>query len=300
MKVYLGYATICLIWGSTWLALKVGLNSFPALLGSSLRFGLAAVILLAIVKIRKIDFPKEPGERKVIILSGLTSFGLAYALVYIAGQHIPSSLSSIMFTTYPLWAFVFGSFMLKESSVTFGKSLGLLLGFTGIVLIFGHQVQWSGGNTLLGMTLVFVSSGIQALNLIFIKKYAPKVSAFQLNMLPMAIGAVLQFIYSMLFEDWSFVKIDGVGIAMILYLAVFGSVIVFVVYWWLLSQVKAITLSLTAFITPIIAVVFGLTLAGETLNFWIYFGGLITLIGIAVYNFSDQFIKKFGNWSASG
>lgn len=292
IRIYFGYLTICLIWGSTWLALKIGLNSFPALLGSSLRFGLASLILFAIVKIRKIQFPKTREERGVILFSGTTSFGIAYGLVYLAGQFIPSSLSSIMFTTYPLWVFVFSWVFLNESTPTFGKILGILLGFLGIILVFGHQVQWSGGNTLLGMILVFLSSGIQALNLIGIKKYAPSVSAFQLNMIPMGIGAILQFVYSFLFEDWTKINFDATGIAMILYLAIFGSVIVFVVYWWLLSQVTAVTLSLTAFITPIIAVVLGLTIAGEQLNFWIYFGGCVTLIGIAVYNYSDKIFNS--------
>ncbi len=292
LKIYLGLAAICLIWGSTWLALKLGLESFPPLLGSSIRFGLAAVILFFIVTIRKDRFPENRQEWFVICFSGIFSFGLGYSFVYSAAQFIPSSLSSILFTTYPFWVSIWGYFLLKETTFTPVKIGGIIIGFIGIVIIFGRELSWSSENGWVGMTLVLLSAMVQAMSLIFIKKWASKVSPFQLNFLPMAIGSSLQFIVSVANENWSHVKFDFLGISMILYLAIFGSVIVFVIYWWLLSKVQAVTLSLSAFITPITAVILGIWVAGEHLSFWVYFGGLITFSGIALYNFGEKLISK--------
>lgn len=290
-NVLLGMAFICLIWGSTWLVIKWGYDSFPPLLGSSIRFIVASLILFPFLfwKKERLSFSKD--EWKVLSWMGIFSFGIAYGCVYIGETYIPSALASILFTTYPFWTAIYSYYLLKETQFTPVKIVGIILGFTGIILIFAHQIQWEGSLYTFGMTLIIISAAIQSYNLIMIKKYGTKLSPWILNAIPMGIGGMSQLLVSFLTEDWTMVNLTTTGIISTLYLSIFGSVLVFAVYWWLLSKVQAMTLSLTAFITPIVAVIFGYLFGGEILTFWTYLGGLVAISGLMLYHLKIQ-VKK--------
>lgn len=290
-KIILGFIAICTIWGSTWLAITWGYESFPPLLGSSIRFLLAALIYIPILYIGKDRFPESKNEWKVVTMLGVLGFGLAYGMVYIGQQFIPSALSSILFTTYPFWVAIGSFFVLKETTFTPVKIIGMILGFTGILLIFGHKLTGFAPDYLFGMILIILSAIAQASNLIYIKKWGINLSSSMLNFLGMGIGGLVLLIWSAFTETWT-VHLTLTGILATLYLTVVGSVIVFGIYWWLLSKVQAVTLSLSAFLTPIVAVMVGYFFAGEILGFWVYLGGAIAISGIVVYNLSGGTYRR--------
>lgn len=288
LLIPLGFVAICLIWGSTWLAIKWGYDAFPPLLGSSIRFLLASLIFAGILAVRKTAFPSSRTEWKAVWSLGILGFGLAYGVVYLGQQYIPSALASILFTTYPFWVAIGNALILKETRMTPSKILALILGFAGIVLIFGRKLTGFDLSYVGGMSLILLSSLIQAINLITIRHWATRLSPLMLNFLSMAIGGGLLLIWSLLTESWSAVHFSVSGLLSTLYLTVVGSVLVFTIYWWLLSRVQAVTLSLSAFITPVVAVFVGYFLGGETLDLYVYAGGAIAISGILVYNLTDR------------
>ncbi|MCK6603025.1 MAG: EamA family transporter [Bacteroidetes bacterium] len=286
LKITLGFLAICTIWGTTWLAITWGYETFPPLLGSSVRFLLASLIYLPWVTYRRERFPENRREWQVVLVLGILGFGLAYGLVYIGQQYIPSALSSILFSTYPFWVAIGSYAVLKETRFTVVKVAGIIIGFIGILLIFGHQLTGFDPGYFAGMVLIVVSAAVQALNLILIRKWGINLSASVLNFLGMGFGGLFLLVWSFLTETWQ-VNLTAAGLLSTFYLTVVGSVIVFGIYWWLLSQVQAVTLSLSAFLTPVVAVVAGYLFAGEVLSFWVYLGGLVAISGVLLYNLGD-------------
>jgi putative membrane protein PagO len=95
IKIILAFATACFVWGSTWLAIKIGLTSVPPFLGAGLRFFIAALILYVILKARGIDIPMSADAKKIYIVLTVLSFTIPFAFVYWAEQYIPTGLASV-------------------------------------------------------------------------------------------------------------------------------------------------------------------------------------------------------------
>jgi drug/metabolite transporter (DMT)-like permease len=161
--------------------------------------------------------------------------------------------------------------------------MGILLGFAGLVVIFWSDLV-SGGPNVMAMCGIVISAVIQGLMLVIVKRYGKSVSSLALNLGGMMFGIVLLYAMAFTFEDYSRIRLDAEGVGSILYLGTFGTVIAFVVYYWLLKRVEAVYLSLISFITPIFAVVLGALILHERLSSHIFEGAALVLFGILITN----------------
>jgi drug/metabolite transporter (DMT)-like permease len=284
-KVIGGYILICILWGSTWLAIKIGLESIPPFFGAAVRFLLASLILLLIVRIRKTRIPTDSKSVRLYIAVGFSSFSISYALVYWAQQYVPSGLAAILFATYPFFVAILSWFTLKNESVSVGKIMGIIIGFSGIVLIFSEDlILHFDDRVMAGMAGLVLASAIQSVSAVTVKRYGEHLSPFALNVVGMAIGTFLLFIISMLTENWNTIVFDGKAIGSVLYLATLGSIVTFGTFFWLLKKMEAVILSLSAFITPIIAMMLGILIADEAFTGQILIGSMLVLSGIVIAN----------------
>lgn len=288
LKVIFAYTAICTIWGSTWLVIKIGLETMTPLLSAGLRFAVAGIILYGIIRLRKIPIPWNEKTRWFYVVIAFTSFSVPFGLVYWGEHQISSGMTSILFATYPLWVAIISSLLIPEDKVTVGKVAGVLLGFIGVVVIFSHNVQFDASSaTLLGMGAVILSGAIQAFSAVTIKKHGHEISPFVVSFVPMSISAVILLIGSYFAEDLSVVQFTPSALFSIAFLAIFGTIITFVSYFWLLKRVEVVILSLTAFVTPIIAVVLGVVILKEQVFPELFAGASLVFLGIASANFSD-------------
>lgn len=292
LKISLGFVFASLIWGSTWLVIKSGLESIPPFYGAAFRFILAVIVLWIIIKIKNIPIPFDKDSINIYLISGLLSFSVPFAMVYWGQQYIPSGLSSILFALYPFFVGVLSHFFLPNEPLNIFKIIGVVLGFSGIIMIFADDISWASELTNAGMIAIIGSSFLQALSLVLIKKYGKDVNPFHLNIGGMVIGVVVLLLFAIVSEDASKIKFDFIGIGSILYLGIFGSVIAFSIYFWMLKRVEAVFLSLLAFVTPILAVILGGVVLNEKLDFHIFQGAALVLAGILISN-GKQFINKF-------
>lgn len=284
-KVITAYILICLIWGSTWLAIKIGLESLTPLLAAGLRFSVASIVLYIIITIRKISIP---WGRETLWFYGtvaLTSFSVPFALVYWGEQRIASGLTSVVFAIYPFCVALFSAAMLPKENLSLAKIMGMILGFVGIAIIFSHDISFGDEETLGGMTAVLLSAMLQAYSVVVIKKYGHDISPFVVSFVPMLVGAVLLLSASAAVEDFSVSHFTGLAIGSILYLALFGTVLTFVSYFWLIKRVHVVLLSLTSFVTPIIAVLLGAVILHEAVTLELFIGAACVLLGIIIANF---------------
>ncbi|MFA6456963.1 MAG: EamA family transporter [Bacteroidota bacterium] len=292
VKIIFAYTAICTIWGSTWLVIKLGLETMTPLLSAGLRFALAGVILFAIIRLRKIPIPWNADTRWFFILAAMTSFSFPFGLVYWGEQQISSGMTSILFATFPLWVALISSIMISSERITGQKIFGIVMGFAGVVTIFSNDVHFDGNSTtLLGMGAVIMSAAIQAFSAVLIKKFGHDISPFVVSFVPMSISAVILLTGSLSLEDYSAVQFTPMAIFSIFFLAVFGTIITFVSYFWLLKRVQVVLLSLTSFVTPLIAVMLGVFILNERVSPQLLGGATLVFTGIAAANLNE--IRSF-------
>jgi len=279
-----GFTLISIIWGSTWLAIKIGLQSVPPFLGAGIRFVIASSLLFVILKARHLSIPTTRNARRVYLALGLLSFGVPYALVYWAEQYVESGLTSIVFATYPFWVALFSHLFLEHERLNRYKLAGVGAAFTGLLVIFAGDIEIAGGSAFVAMIGILVSTISQAYSLVLIKKHGQPLSPFVMNFVGMSIGAVVLLSLSALLEGSRNVVWDAPAVLSTVYLAVFGSVTAFVAYHWLLKRIEALYLSLTTFINTIVAVVLGAIILGEHLSPRIFAGASCVFLGILIAN----------------
>lgn len=218
---------------------------------------------------------------------GIFSFILPFGFVYWGEQYIPSGLASVLFAVYPFFVALFTRLFIPDEKIGGIKILGMVIGFTGIVIIFSQNIMAIGLDYFLGMVAVLLSGMLQSTIAVSIKKYGQHLHALSMNLIPMAIAGIGMLLIGFLFENTSSLKFDLKAVGSVLYLGIVGSVITF---YWLLKKISIILLSLTAFITPIIALGIGWIFLDETLMTNQIYGSFFVLAGLLTANLSS--LKK--------
>ncbi len=283
IKIAFGYFIICAVWGSTWLAMKFALEHYPPFFSTSIRFFIATLALYVAIRLKG-EKPKfDKTQLPIFFNLTIFSYSIPFAMVFYAEQTVSSGLGAVLFATFPFFVIIFSRLMLHEKVGIF-KVIGVALGFTGIIIIFTDDLTANNLEALTGIVLILLSSAIQAYVSVFLKKHGKKVSVLQMNFYPFLTSGFIVLIFSFLFENLPSQLINWEGIWAITYLAVFGSVLTFTTYYWLMKRMNVVLLSLSSFITPIIAVYLGKLILDETFNENIYFASGLVLIGILLAN----------------
>ena len=291
LKIVIGYVIISLIWGSTWLTIRLGLDSLTPLIASGLRFITASVLIYVFMKYMKVSLQLDSVSIKIYFFLGIFSYYIPFGLVYWGEQYVPSGLASVIFAIFPFVVMFFSKLALKSEIIDRNKFIGVISGFIGIYLIFSDDLSFDFSNYLWGMLAVLGSATLQAFSAVAIKKYGKHLNPISMNFLPVTIGGILLLASGVLFEDLSKIKIDEKAVASILYLALFGTLVTFTIYYWLLKKINIVILSLSSFITPIIAVFLGWLLLNESLQKNDIYGSLFVLLGLVFANLSG--LKKY-------
>jgi drug/metabolite transporter (DMT)-like permease len=291
IKIILGYVLICLIWGSTWLAIRASLESLTPFISGGSRFLLASVFILILMKVRGVSLQKDKESIRLYILMGFMSFVIPFGLVYWAEQFVPSGLASVLFGVYPFFVAIFSYFRMPDEIIGKLKIIGMSFGFFGIVVIFSDSFTTDLTNLFLGMVAVALSGIMQAWIAATLKKSGKHLNPLSMNFIPMLIAGVTGLAIGMLTEDLSYININQTAVISVLYLAFFGSLITFTVFYWLMKKINVIMLSFTAFITPIIALILGWIFYNETLTTQHLLGSILVLVGLLTANL-DSFINS--------
>ena len=286
-KIASNYILICLIWGSTWFAIRLGLDSLTPLISAGLRFSVAAIVIYIVMRIRSISIQRDKISMKLYYFMGIFSFILPFGLVYWGEQFIPSGLAAVLFAVYPFFVALFTRIFIPEEKIGVIKIIGMIFGFSGIVIIFSQNLLTIGMNYFLGMLAVLISGLLQSTIAVSIKKYGQHLHALSMNLIPMAIAGIGMLLMGILLEDTSHLKFDVKAVSSVLYLGIIGSVVTFTAYYWLLKRINIILLSLTAFITPIIALLIGWIFLDETLLPNQVYGSAFVLTGLLIANLSS-------------
>jgi drug/metabolite transporter (DMT)-like permease len=275
------FGLICLIWGSTWLAIKVGLIGVPPFLAAGLRFSLSAGLVGIVLAARRKPLRLTRDDIVCVLSLGILVFWIDYAAVYWAETRISSGLTAILFSTMPLMTALLSRFWTHSEILSGRKVVGILVGVTGTALLFWPSERL-GLAQALGMLAVLVGCFCAAVNLVMIKRHGRHSDPFVLNFLGMALGATCLLAMSAASETWSSTAWSRSNILAILYLSIFGSVVAFSAYYRLIKVMDATTVSLSTLIIPIVALALGRFFLHERVAATAIAGIATILAGVAI------------------
>lgn len=269
--MFAAFAAVYIIWGSTYLAIKYAIDTIPPLLMAGIRFLSAGAVLMVWARFTAdYEKPKVTHWRSALIVGTLLLLFGNGAVVF-AERYISSSLAALIVAMEPFWVVILSWVWLRVSKPNLKVVSGLLAGFFGVwLLINGHGPSGDGGHSgsMLWATLALVGGTFfwAAGSLFGLRAAAPK-SAIQTAGMQMVAGGAVLLAVSALFGEWSSFYLSHVSAASIyglLYLVVFGSIIGFTAYSWLLRNAPPPMVATYAYVNPIVAVLLGWLIAGET------------------------------------
>lgn len=281
MKARLVWLILCVIWGSTWLFIKLGLEDLPPITFAGIRFVIACAILFVLIRVRGIALPDNRRDWGLLALTGVLSFCLNYGLVFWGEQYISSGLAAVLQATLPAFGLVIAHFHLPGERMTWSKIFGVVLGFLGVAVVFSNQLAIAGGKALAGSIALVLSALFAAYSNVLVKAYGRKLEPAILSGGQMFFGLIPLLLIGIPLEGnplhfhWT-----PMALVALLYLAVVGSVIAFMLYYWLVHNMDVTKTMLISLITPVVAVVLGMVVLGEDLSWRTVAGGIMIMVGV--------------------
>jgi drug/metabolite transporter (DMT)-like permease len=280
---------LCLIWGSTWIFIKVGLADLPPITFASARFLLSAAIVFAIIKIRKIPMPSTASQWRLLALTGFLQFGLNYGSVFWSEQYITSGLAAVLQSTITVFGLVLAWIFLPHERITAQKIVAIIIGIMGVTVIFIDQLRVENWMAFLGCVGIVAGSYCAAQASILVKAKAGDMHPAALLFGQMICALPFLVTYSLTFEGiptkfhWSWI-----AVACVIYLSLLGTIAAFWLYYWLLSRIESTRAMMISLVTPLLAVVIGAVAIGERLPPQTFVGGLMIIGSIGLILFRNN------------
>lgn len=261
------YSLICLIWGSTWLVIHIGSDAaLPPFTGAALRFGLAAFIMWIWHYYSNKDLPTTRTEWLAVISIGFLSNGVSFSIVYWCSQYIPSGLMAVIFGTMPLWTAIFSHLALEAEKMSALRIVGIIAGIAGITTIFLPQFSAVTDSNIVPLIALLGAPFVSGIAAVITKRYTHEISPISLNAIATTTGFTLLATLAILSENFFDQSYNLTHVWTIGYLAIFGTIITFVTYFYLIKQVSPVTMSYLTLFTPVIAVFLGWVVLQENLG----------------------------------
>jgi drug/metabolite transporter (DMT)-like permease len=280
-KIAAAYATIYLVWGSTFLAIRLGVRSLPPMLFAGARFLLAGALLAAAGTLLRERFPRDAREWRYMLLFSLLMITFSNGMSTIALQNIPSNEGALLAAGSALWIAVLGALGPKGHVLTVRSMLGVLLGLVGVVLLVWPRETAPSGH-LGWQTLMLASSFSWALGTVLYRNAALPIGPVAFNSVLMLLGGTWLLLGGIAVGELPRWRWDAGGLVAMVYLAVFGSALAYTAYTWLLKHSPVDRVSTFAYVNPAVATVLGWTVLGEALAPAQLAGMVVVLLAVAL------------------
>ena len=278
------WLVLSLIWGSTWLFIKLGLQDLPPFTFAGVRFVVAGCVLVCVIAVRRMPLPRARRDWLFIALTGLMAFTVNYGLLFWGEQRTSSGLAAILQTIIPAFGLVIAHYYLPDERITLWKVCGIALGIAGVVLIFSDQASVGDGKAaLMGSAAIVVGAFGVAYSNVLVKARARHIEPAVLAAGQMIFGLVPLLLIGVTLEGnpLSF-RWTPLAVLSLLYLALVGSAIAFLLFYWLVRNMDVTKTMLIPLVTPPIAVFLGWLVLGEGLTWRTAAGALGIMSGIAL------------------
>jgi drug/metabolite transporter (DMT)-like permease len=281
LKVVLAFTTVYFVWGSTYLAIRVGVTSLPPALFAGARFLAAGLLLALYARLARQAFPRRSSEWRTILVAAVFLLVGANGLVVWGEQWVPSNQAALLAASVALWLAGLGTLGRHGEPLSRQRLLGLALGFTGVVLLLFPRDGFILEH--LGAQLAILAAGLSwAAGSIYVKRARPSTPPLMsAAMQSLAAGVLLAGLGLGGGEAARWVW-NREALLALAYLVVFGSCFAYAAYAWLLHEVSPSALGTYAYVNPAVAVVLGTWLLDETLNSAQFAGMAVILLGVVL------------------
>jgi drug/metabolite transporter (DMT)-like permease len=275
------YLLLCLIWGSTWLVIKVGYGGLGPFNVAAVRFFIAGIVMAAMVPVVGARWPRGRAEWGLIAIVALLMFAGDYGAIYWAEQYIDSGLTAILFATLPLITIAAAHVYLPGERITPLTFTGTLLAFLGVAALFGDRARLDV-QQFSPMAAVIAGALLAAIASVATKKHGSALHPAALNAPSMLLGGMALAAASYATGDGFALPPNAPTWGAVMYLALAGTVLAFLVYFSMLKTWSVTSLSFISVFTPAIALVLGFVFLGERPTAWTVVGAVLIVTGVAL------------------
>ena len=262
---------------------------------------IASVILFAIILARRIRLPERASDWRLLAWTGFLTITVNYALVFWGEQYLASGLAALLNATIPLFGLPLAHRYVASEQLTAKKVLGVLLGLVGVAIVCSAELGGNGAHAFWASLAIIVASLAGAQGSVLVKARGGHFDPALLAGVQMATGCVPLLVGGVLLEgnpagyQWT-----TRAVVALVYLAVVGSVVAFLAYYWLIRHIEVTRVLLIPLVTPLIAVLLGVGLLGETLGWGTAVGGSAILLGVGLVVFGAQTAQGSGKTIRAG
>jgi drug/metabolite transporter (DMT)-like permease len=283
-KHWFVFVTLGLIWSSSFLWIKIGVQEIGPMALTAFRMLFGAVTATAIGIYQKVTWPRDRNTWSIFAVLGPASLAIPIFFISWGEQTIDSAVASILNATVPLFTIVLAHFLLHDDKMTAQKVLGLLIGFGGVVVLMSKDLTEGAHNSILGQAAVILASLFYAGSGVFARKLTRHVDGVVRGALPLITSAIFMWAVGPLAErPFLFPNLSLTWIA-ILWLGILGSGIAVIMLWYLIHEIGPTRTSLVTYLFPVGGVILGVIFLNEQLSWQLVAGTVLIAASLAVVN----------------
>lgn len=290
MSLQAAFMSVILIWSTTPLAIKWSALGIGSSLAVFSRMAIGMVVCLLVMKLLRIPFPTHRKALLAYVAGGLSMFG-AMALTYWSSQFVSSGMIAVLFGLSPLLTSLGAALWLKEESLTLNKLAGMVLGVIGLILVFRGGLDFADGAAL-GVVALLLAVVSQSWGLVWLKRINDDSPPLATTLGILLVSLPLFFITWWLFDGSTPTEVSPRSVMATVYLATFGSVLGFALYYYLIKNMEAGHVALITLITPVLALLLGHALNAEPVLPQVWGGTACILLGLCLHRWGERWLKS--------
>lgn len=288
LNAWLAYAAVAFFWGTTFFAIRVGVETFPPFLLAGFRHSIGGILICSYFLLRGYKIP-EAKHLKIFAINGFLMLVLGNGLVTWAEQYVSSGLAALICSLTPVWIILLNSMTGKKEKFTVAVLAGIVLCLVGQLLIFRDNLaDFADPNYTLGIIFILIANITWGMGTVYSKNNQTEVHPLFGAGLQMICGGVVLDIIGTVQGEWSRMHPSSEGILALAYLVIFGSIIAYGAYMYVLKQLPATIVSTYAYVNTLVAVILGWLVLDEPLNAVVWTAVVLTILGVYLVNRSQK------------
>ena len=290
-KHWFVFVTLGLIWSSSFLWIKIGVQEIGPMALTAFRMLFGAVTAVAIGIYQKVTWPRDRQTWSIFAVLGPASLAIPIFFISWGEQTIDSAVASILNATVPLFTIVLAHFLLQDDKMTVQKVFGLLIGFGGVVILMSKDLTAGAHNSILGQAAVILASLFYAGSGVFARKLTRHVNGIVRGALPLVTSALFMWAIGPLAERPFRIPDLSLTWLAILWLGILGSGFAVIMLWYLIHEIGPTRTSLVTYLFPVGGVILGVIFLNEQLSWQLVAGTVLIIASLVVVNWKGPGTK---------
>lgn len=285
-RVWIAFFLLAVTWGTSFLFIKIGLRTLQPITLVALRLFVGLVALLAIMRWQKLALPSRPEIWRHLLVMGLINVAIPFVLITWAesGQNgLDSGVASILNSTVPLFSIALSGFILRVESITWGKIVGLAVGFVGVVLLLSRNLNLTATGSIPYLAVILASI-CYAISSAYARRHLQGLRPVVLSAGQLLIADAIVIVAALLLESGRPQQLPPPTLFAILWLGIMGSCTAYILYFIILQNWGATRATLVTYLLPVVGVTAGWLFLNEMVDWRLIVGGTFILSGVGAVN----------------